>query len=271
MNPPLYEALARFFGNLRGCVSSPAQGDSSLSKRLPVFFTALHACLPDQSFAESAPAPEILLVDVDRLKGWLSTLREPTMRARAQGVFCDPWRVAKLGRDEVRNAAVLAWILDPRGDHGHGNIFLCALIDEINRRNPPQHLPLPNESEWVNVRPESYLDSELKNRVDIEVNAAALYLLVEVKIKAVESEKQMEGYGDHAEKLAGNRPWRMVYLTRSGNPSQTAGRHKSRVTAISWANLARVWRRALDRQPSAPGDAFSSRLIELYFRHAFTI
>jgi hypothetical protein len=210
-------------------------------------------------------------VDVDRLKGWLATLREPITRARAQGVFCDPWRVAKLGRDEVRNAAVLAWLLDPRGDHGHGNIFLCSLIDEINRGKPILRLPRPNESEWVNVRPESYLDRDLKNRVDIEVSAEKLYLLVEVKINAVESDKQMENYGIHAKNLAGNRPWEMVFLTRSGNKSLTAGDYQSRVTAISWARLVRVWQRALNRRPRAPGDAFSSRLVELYFRHTLTI
>jgi hypothetical protein len=39
-------------------------------------------------------------------------------------------------RDELRNAAVLAWYLDPRGSHGFGAAELHDFLAEVARRTP---------------------------------------------------------------------------------------------------------------------------------------
>ncbi len=79
----------------------------------------------------------------------------------------------------------------------------------------------------------------------------------------------MERYGGIAEKQAGRRPWAMVFLSPRGGKSTTAGRHEARIVPLSWAALAALFRRTLDRGTwyEAHGDAFSSRLAELYLRH----
>src|SRR4051794_35670092 len=41
--------------------------------------------------------------------------------------------VLRLGRDEVRNCRVLAWLFDPLGAHGLGDRFLRAFLETLNR------------------------------------------------------------------------------------------------------------------------------------------
>lgn len=58
---------------------------------------------------------------LDRMLG---DLQAPLAAGVAAGLFGNPWAAAALRRDEVRNASVLAWFLDPSGGHGCGDALL---------------------------------------------------------------------------------------------------------------------------------------------------
>jgi hypothetical protein len=51
--------------------------------------------------------------------------------ARRRGDLVNVWKEAGLGRNELRHAAVLAWLLNERGTHGRGSAilesWLCGL------------------------------------------------------------------------------------------------------------------------------------------------
>lgn len=71
-------------------------------------------------------------IDTVRLDSLLQNLEGTMPDARNGAFLCDPWEVACLGKDEVRNSAVLAWLLNPRGNHGIGDKALIALLKALN-------------------------------------------------------------------------------------------------------------------------------------------
>lgn len=77
-------------------------------------YARLQPSLIDQTKTEVAPP------DCNLLANWLSSMRTPLDAVQASAWNFDPWEVAGLGRDEIRNTSVLAWLLNPKGSHGMG-------------------------------------------------------------------------------------------------------------------------------------------------------
>lgn len=219
--------LAGFFDELKR-LKSPPEKDTALISKLQNFFTLITPLLKKSTPA--APTPEI---NVDQLQLWFSNLEAPIERAQ-QGAFAfNPWIVANIKRDEVRNSSVLAWLLNPKGSHGLGKLALKALIDGIS-----SHGVVLDIAGDCTVRTESNPDGNRTNRVDIEIDAEHFYLLIEVKIDAREGINQLSRYGGLCEKRADPRPWAIIFLTPNNSKPQTAGIYENKITTISWTQLS---------------------------------
>jgi hypothetical protein len=271
MNAPGVEQLHDFFERLRSLpASEPISMNVALDPfRLCGFFNALREFAPEQlelNRSRSLPVP----INTPALHTFLEGLRSPLECLRAMGQFCNPWKIARVGRDEVRNTAVLAWLLDPRGDHGLGEVLLSALLARVKRTQ--RQIPCAPMGH-VNVVREARINNDATNRVDIEIRCGtpgrAFYLLIEAKIGAPEGKEQLARYAKAAEIAEGDLPWAMVYLTTDGRASRTVGEHDSRVLTLSWEELARVLLRSLDHiAPTNPAfQGFSFRLAETFLRH----
>ena len=220
---------------------TPSQIQGTLENWLPVFFEAYQSCRIQKKEASSVPF--IPRIDCEILSGWFKIMEQPLLDARRGAFHCDPWEVAGLGRNEVRNSAVLTWLLNPKGSHGLGDAALKPLLEKVHLYF---HGEFPNTTgKFCNVRAEMNPDGEVFNRVDIEIDSENFYLVVEVKIDALEGEKQLERYGSLAELQAGNRPWAMVFLTPRGRKSETSAQYSSKVMPISWAGLSQLISRSL--------------------------
>jgi hypothetical protein len=209
---------------------------TELEAWLPQFFTEYHIYHSGKSTLPVAKAFSWLTCQ--SLEEWFCAIEEPLKISRLAAFQCDPWDVAGLGRDEVRNSSVLAWLLNPNGSHGLGDAALKGLLVRLN-----QHFcgDFPtNYGSYCSVCTESNPDGELTNRVDIEIDSENFYLIIEVKINALERDKQLEDYGDLAQNKAYGRPWALVFLTLNGIPSKTAGKYDSKVLPISWKKLSHV-------------------------------
>jgi hypothetical protein len=136
---------------------------------LETFFDSLKTanCIPSEkkSFVINIPNSESLAI-------WFDKLREPLAKSKASGIFCNPWQLLKLGTDEVRNSAILAWLINPRSDHGLGNIFLLALLNELQRIHPDFAPELVKNLPSVNT--EICPENDQTNRVDIEINVVSI-------------------------------------------------------------------------------------------------
>ncbi|AJE23553.1 PD-(D/E)XK nuclease family protein [Azotobacter chroococcum] len=275
MNTVSLERLQGFFERLRNL--SPGPQASPRPQLDPIhlsrFLDALRACSPEQ-LALDRSEPLLAAIDIPTLATFFDSLRTPLEHLRARGEFCNPWRVARLARDEVRNTAVLAWLLDPAGDHGLGDFLLAALLAWVHRRQ--EQIPcIPGDR--VRVVREACLNNDGRNRVDIELRSrspdGAFYVLIEAKIGAPEGAEQLARYARAAELAAGGLPWAIIYLTTDGRMSRTvADLHSSRILTLSWKELASVLLRSLERMPHThPAfQGFSFRLAETFLRHVRT-
>lgn len=169
------------------------------------------------------------------LADFIQSMESPLQSVRMSAWDFDPWSVAGLEKDEVRNTRVLAWLMNPMGSHGYGDALLRQLLEHLKTNG---HLSPYSLDGYCRVRTEVNPNGDKGERVDIEVDAASFYLLIEVKIGAFEGVDQLNRYGSTAESVAGRRPWAMVYLTPGGGGAKTGSNYADRILPLSWKEMA---------------------------------
>jgi PD-(D/E)XK nuclease superfamily protein len=134
----------------------------------------------------------------ESLKQLLDSIGPVARDRRCRGEGIDIWALAGLRRNEVRTAAVLAWVLDPRGSHGQGEAISLALWERMKatdlfgfeirgvRRVVTELCPLGDASD----------------RVDVALEGADFVLFLEVKIDAAEGPDQLQRYREAARRKA---------------------------------------------------------------------
>jgi len=205
-------------------------------QELDNFFLKLRDALPQKVSPKALPLYPYLS-NCLALERWFSELAEPIIEARRSGFLCDPWDVAGLKRDEVRNSKVLAWLLDPKGSHGLESKLMCSLLTALRISSQALNFP-ESPHNTCRVRVESSPDGDRSNRLDIEIDDPNFYLIIEVKIDAVESNDQLLKYGKLGQTRSMSRPWAIVFLTPHGFFPVTAGNYEDKVIPLSWKRLS---------------------------------
>lgn len=171
----------------------------------------------------------------ESLTSMLTALDAPFSALRASGAWIDVWGLAGIGQDEVKNTRVLSWLLDAKGSHGMGSVFLEALLAASTSKgkvqSPVQHYfsnrtsvsPVENYA----VRNEVSYGESGENRLDIEIEGRHFYLVVEVKINASEGNAQLQRYVQDAQRRCRERPWALIYLTRNSKKLSIHHAHES--------------------------------------------
>lgn len=200
-------------------------------------------------------------ISATRLTRVLSMIEAPLASARSGGAFLNVWTVAGLKDNEVRNTAVLAWLLDPYGSHGLADAFPLRLLAKI--RPCPEWLDGLQALGSIKVTLEERPLASTENRIDITIEGPDFVLYLESKIRAVEGERQLDRYQEDLLRtaLARNKAHPLiVLLTRKG-----------RATTSSVAAAVLSWR---DVQTSADQVARSlavtdhrRMLLEQFSRH----
>ncbi len=237
----------------------------SLAAWLPHFFAQWPRLALDTQLTE----PPAVIVDAQQFSAFMTEMEQPLAALRHGTFTFDPWEVAKLGRNEMRNSAVLAWLLDPHGNHGFGDLPLKALLGAV-RECGKADFP-GNFTRYCRVNVEKYPTGDATNRVDIEIDADNFFMLIEVKIDAYEQKDQISRYIGEAKKRAGEYPWAVVYLTPQGRVPLSAG-EEADVPCLSWDRLASVLTQALEpirRQIFAAVEASPTRQMAAHAAFCF--
>ncbi|MBT4080458.1 MAG: PD-(D/E)XK nuclease family protein [Gammaproteobacteria bacterium] len=159
-----------------------------------------------------------------------------------KGTECNIWDVAGLKRDELRNSAVLAWLLNPQGTHGQGALFL----ESFGKLLGPDFEGI-DVSVGTCVYVESLPLGDQESRVDIELNGDEFLLFIEVKIDAPEQPDQVDRYRNIASRKAENKKHRVCFLTPTGKDPKSSSASDN-VISISWKNCADALKNAeIDR------------------------
>lgn len=134
-------------------------------------------------------------LDVHVWEHALGIVEAEERRLRAEGKWArgrdDFMGVLGIHRAEIRHSRILAWLLDPCGRHGLGASLLRALLAKT--KNP--EMDSDGGSEELLEQARSLCEVPIEGgRLDIVVEAPGLYLVIENKVDAVESERQCEHY-----------------------------------------------------------------------------
>lgn len=172
----------------------------------------------------------------------------PAIKAHFKyGYGINVWDVAGVGCDEMRNSAILSWLLDCNGSHGQGSVFLEGLLTWLSthKQIPEQAraiLPQPGSSHNVCywTKAESLPLGEKESRVDVEIGGPFV-LIIEVKINAAENGDQLRRYVESAKKKAAGKNWGVLFLTRKGSAPEDTSLHDS-ICNISWKQLNSIVR-----------------------------
>jgi hypothetical protein len=196
----------------------------------------------------SVETPKLVerLHNVKSLNAFVEQLRQPLSEAFQSGEFCNIWTVAGLGRDEMRNAAILTWLFDRYGTHGQRDGILKQFLLRIQQRMP---LKLAH-NDWTGAhyitRREVHPLGMLDNRVDIEIESRQFLILIETKIDANEGNDQLSRYDDVARAKANGRPYALLYLCVSHD---YAALDESTI-GVTWKDVAAAIRTYIRGRPS---------------------
>ncbi len=181
------------------------------------------------------PAPRPPTLDTRQFAEFAAAFPAAHARHLRSGVRANAWRSVGVGHDELRNTAVLRWLLDCLGDHGQGPDLLVALLE---------HLALPSLAALARQAPyrarvEQRLSEAGDSRVDIAIEGADFMVLIEAKVGAAEGDDQLERYHRYLQGIPGKRLRELIFLTPEGRPARNPAL-QANVRPLSWAALADV-------------------------------
>ncbi len=212
---------------------------SPLADQLQSFFDEWRRC---KYTTPISPLTEIK-IDAGNLEQFFEKFNKAwpaVLEMRLTGTSANVWKAAGLKRDELRNSAVLAWLLDCHGEHGQGNAIMKCLLQSLSSRYPDENFPKEGNAEknyWT--RTESCPLGEQESRVDIEIEGLEFLLLIEIKIDASETNDQLTRYLEIGKSKAQKKPWCVLYLTRDGHtPDRFANEHY--LVPIKWKWVASI-------------------------------
>jgi hypothetical protein len=189
---------------------------------LDCFFTCIRPLVQRAELVPGGPSlPELkeVFADVGRNLAQAEKAQRTCDRRRASRFnvfdFIDP--------DENKLSDVLAFLLDPKGAHGQGDLFLRLFFKQLKLQSDRQQLRI------ATVRREASTHGILKSRrrMDVLVDAGTL-VAIENKVDAMEQPEQVKDYLAHLRECTRHRSRisALVYLTPNGRSPESLGTSK---------------------------------------------
>ena len=159
--------------------------------------------------------------------------------------------------DENRLSDVLTLLLNPKGPHGQGDLFLRLLLEMLGTGFASKH------TKRATVHRESLtrrIDND-RRRMDVLVDVSDLVLGIENKVDAGEQPGQVKDYLEHLRRWGKARSGRslLIYLTPGRRTPESLSAEELRVEMAnnrlfcwSYGQDVRVWLEACHSQCAAP-------------------
>lgn len=159
--------------------------DVPSSSELEAAFMALRAVLPTGQ--PRTPKQFYALEDLERAFG---ALQKPLAMAKERGGLINPWSIASLGQNEIRNAAVLAglWMVEFGGETSlqFAAAYLSTALPDVDWSMELR--------KGYRVATEVCPLGEAADRVDLVIETSRYLIGIEVKIRAGLGRDQLERY-----------------------------------------------------------------------------
>jgi hypothetical protein len=115
--------------------------------------------------------------------------------------------------DENKLSEILARLLDPKGGHGQGDLFLRLLFKQLGLGSDAKL----TKNATVQREAPTHGIQKYRRRMDVFVEAGAL-LAIENKLDSPEQRDQVKDYLEHLQQCAKGRQTRLIYLTPDRRP-----------------------------------------------------
>lgn len=221
------------------------------SRELQAAFLALRNVLPD-----NVPRAPKQFYALDDLQTALQALKGPLAEAKARGGLINPWALASLNRDEVRNAATLAGLWMPEFGGAASQEFAASYLSTAI----PQIDWSIELGDGYRVATEVCPLGEGADRVDLVIETLRHLIGIEVKIRAGLGPDQLERYSLAIRRRADLqhlKPW--VVLLAPFRTSLPA------IASTSWHDIARAARAVAGEKASER--SFVQHLIASFGEH----
>jgi hypothetical protein len=242
-NCPTLPALVIFFEKWKAL-------HPSLLEQLQVFFQKWSGYIPTEDWTSEHSS-----IDFDCVLSLADFFRNFPLAIKArrrQGYGLNIWNIAGVGRDELRNMAILFWWLRHDGEHGLGETILKGIINRIENNYGESYIPNFNyfSAGYRIYREHTLWDNQGRaRRMDILIESDDALIVIEGKINASESvsvedgQSQLDKYCELAKNLANNRQWAVVYLTPSKRLNTHRRQKQPRLLELTWKEVANVIKR----------------------------
>lgn len=225
--------------------------DSVASHKLEQAFAALRRVLP----TDQPRAPK-QFYDLADLRTAFRALKQPLAMAKERGGLINPWALASLGRDEIRNAATLAglWMTEFGGEASKR--FLANYLSTTI----PGHDWVCELDPGYRVGTEVCPMGDAADRVDVVIETARHLIGIEIKIGAGIGRDQLERYAASISRRAELQRLMPRVILMTPGPTRRSG-----VWTSSWSDVAHA-ARAVVKTP-IEDRTFIQRLIVSFGDH----
>jgi hypothetical protein len=229
---------------------SPATNQFFEQSELNRFFTEAGSRMA----MEDAIAP----VSLEELNRFFNSTKHQMERAeQLDRMEASGFNVFELIRpDENRLSDVLALLLNPRGAHGQGDLFLRLLLTKLNADLSTAR----TKHAWVQREAPTRSIKNNRRRMDVLVNAGDL-VVIENKVNAAEGLEQVKDYLEHLRHCIRDCSVRgtLIYLSPGGRFPGSINREdaeqeiaEKRLRCWSYGRELRAWLEECRRQCEAP-------------------
>ncbi len=220
--------------------------------QLEAAFLALRAVLPT-----GQPRPPKQFYALEDLERAFRALKQPLAIAKERGGLINPWALASLGQNEVRNAAALAGLWMAEFGGATSLRFAAGYLSTAF----PDGDWLMELGKGYRVATEVCPLGEAADRVDLVIETSRYLIGIEVKIRAGLGRDQLERYSSAISRRAELQKLnpRVVLLA----PFRTK---LSAVSSTSWADVSRAARAAAGEKVAER--TFVQHLIASFGEHA---
>jgi hypothetical protein len=134
-----------------------------------------------------------------------------------KGLKYNIFKVACINDKEVIMCKIIADLLNPKGKHYKGDLYLKLFWDTVS--------PKIGDGQKLNTKDARVIteyNTDVDRRIDIVIEDGKIFVPVEVKIRASEQPNQIKDYAAYSRVKNGNTRIPVLYLTLWGRESKTA-------------------------------------------------
>jgi hypothetical protein len=266
--PPRTAELERFFSDISSRMQASETAASHNSSRLPAdlpeleqFFAGIgtHVELDERNPAQSSSRRVGNQTELERFFAAISHRAElaEAQQRRLDKRMATGFNVFDLIEpDENKLSDVLAGLIDRKGNHGQGDLFLRLLFEQLGLPSDIKH----TKKATVQREAPTYGIRKHRRRMDLLVKAGAL-LAIENKVDSLEQKDQVKDYLEHLRHCAPDPSTQstLIYLTPDGRPPDSLAsaafqqhRAAGRLRCWSYPVELRSWLESCHRECNAP-------------------